>query len=222
MNRKEFAVLSDLIKNSDFVPRKEGDEILSTPEKMDRWYELLNDLNFDVAKKAVNEYAMTNKFAPTIADIREYAGHYNGQPHIPTAMEAWSIVSKALRNSTYNSEQEFAKLPPLVQKAVGSPVNLQSWATDENYNEPVLASQFMKDYRMVTDQAKEIFKLPERTQQEIAARRMETPQIEAKGDETQKYLSEKDKAVYGANKSDTPPTKPPENFGNRVLQAIGG
>lgn len=222
MNRKEFAVLSDLIKNSDFVPRKEGDEILSTPEKMNRWYELLKDLNFDVAVKAVNEYAMTNKFAPTIADIREYAGHYNGQAQIPTAMEAWSMVSKALRNSAYNADQEFAKLPPLVQKAVGSPVNLQSWATDENYNEPVLSSQFMKDYRVEAERAKEILKLPENTQQQITAKRTETAQIETEGDEAQKYLSEKDKTVYGANKSDAPPTKPPIDFMERALLKMEG
>lgn len=52
-------------------------------------------------------------------------------------LEAWSLVEKAIRNSIYNSQEEFSKLPPLVQKAVGSPNVLRLWAADGSYSEQV-------------------------------------------------------------------------------------
>lgn len=41
--------------------------------------------------------------------------------------EAWGLVVLAMRNSTYGAEREFAKLPEVVRRAVGSPAVLTSW-----------------------------------------------------------------------------------------------
>lgn len=221
MNRKEFAVLSDLIKNSGFIPQREGDEILSTPEKMNRWYDLLKDLDFEVAVKAINEYAMANKFAPTIADIREYASHYNGQPKIPNAMEAWSLVSKALRNSGRNAEEEFAKLPPIVQKSVGSPVLLRNWAMDENFNEGVESSAFMRTYRVEVERAKEVVKLPANLQQQIATKTPTAALTDSKSGNVINLLSAKDRAAYAGN-TDTTRALPPENFREILNERMEG
>lgn len=221
MNRKEFAVLSDLIKNSGFIPQRAGDEILSTPEKMNRWYDLLKDLDFEVAVKAVNEYAMTNKFAPTIADIREYAGHYNGQADIPNAMEAWSLVSKALRNSGRNAEEEFAKLPPIIQKSVGRPALLRNWAMDENFNEGVESSAFMRTYRVEVERAKEFAKLPTNLQQQIAAKTLTVALTDGESGNVINLLSAKDRAAYAGN-TDTTRTLPPGNFREILNERMEG
>lgn len=204
---------------SSFKPDKNFKTML-----VNTWLEDMREYDTKAVMDAFSAYRRSNTsgFAPTPAQLIEKIQLVNPPADIPTALEAWSLVSKALRNSGYHPEEEFAKLPPLVQKAVGSPVILQSWATDENYNEPVLSSQFMKDYRIEAERAKEILKLPENTRQQIAAKRTETAQIQTKGDEAQKYLSEKDKAVYGANKIDTPPTKPPIDFMERALLKMEG
>ena len=75
-------------------------------------------------------------------------------------MEAWSLVSKAIRNSAYNSVEEFAKLPPIVQNAVGLPDQLRTWALDENYNEQVISSNFMRCYRTELARHEELSKMP--------------------------------------------------------------
>ena len=76
-------------------------------------------------------------------------------------MEAWALVSKALRNGINGADEEFNKLPATVQKAVGSPNQLRNWAiTDENAVENVIQSNFIKTYRGVCDREKEIFKMP--------------------------------------------------------------
>ena len=40
-------------------------------QKIDLWHELLNDIDFEAAKKAVKEHIKTSRFVPTIAEIRE-------------------------------------------------------------------------------------------------------------------------------------------------------
>lgn len=82
-------------------------------------------------------------------------------------MEAWALVSNAIRNSTYNSVDEYAKLPPVVQKAVGLPDQLRIWAMDENYNEEVVMSQFQRSYRSELKRQEEFQKLPSDVQRLI-------------------------------------------------------
>lgn len=83
-------------------------------------------------------------------------------------MEAWSLVSKALRNGTYGAVEEFSRLPPTVQEAVGNPDNLRNWATsDYKAIETVIQSNFIKTYRSVTSRAEEIKRVPAEIQKLI-------------------------------------------------------
>lgn len=70
-------------------------------------------------------------------------------------------------NSIYNSQEEFSKLPPLVQKAVGSPNVLRLWAADGSYSEQVASSNFMRSYRNEAKKQEEYEKLPADMQQMI-------------------------------------------------------
>lgn len=111
---------------------------------------------------ALRSYMKTNTsgFAPTPGQIIDKI-HTMTQPQELNEMEAWSLVSKAIRNSGYNSVDEFAKLPPLVQKAVGLPSQLRTWALDENYNEEVVSSNFIKCYRNELAKQRELQKMPQ-------------------------------------------------------------
>lgn len=50
-------------------------------------------------------------------------------------------------------------MPERIQKAVGSPKQLWSMATDESFNEQVASSNFMRAYRTVVNRENEIKKL---------------------------------------------------------------
>ena len=76
-------------------------------------------------------------------------------------MEAWALVSKALRNGYYGAVEEFDNLPPLVQKAVGTPDNLRNWSQANTESvENVIQSNFMRSYRTVVKREEEIKKMP--------------------------------------------------------------
>lgn len=94
-------------------------------------------------------------------------GFVSAPKKILNELEAWSLVEKAIRNSIYNSQEEFSKLPPLVQKAVGSPNVLRLWAADGSYSEQVASSNFMRSYRNEAKKQEEYEKLPADMQQMI-------------------------------------------------------
>lgn len=79
-----------------------------------------------------------------------------------TENEAWSLVQKAISNSSYNSREEFEKLPKLVQKAVGSPENLHNCARMNLEQMEIEKSHFERNYRTVLERRNEEAKIPEK------------------------------------------------------------
>lgn len=152
MTAKEFGFLADAIKT--YFPR---DNVLPTENAMRLWYEELKDIPYQLAYTALRKYVSINKFAPTIADIREQVAELNNQNEEElNETAAWSLVLKAIRRSTYYSEEEFAKLPPVVQRAVSSPRQLREWATLEDVDGKtltVIQSNFQRTFR--TEQQRE-------------------------------------------------------------------
>lgn len=126
------------------------------------WKLALEEYEEKPVHMAFKLYMQTNTsgFAPTPGRIIEKM-HTMTQPRELNEMEAWSLVSKAIRNSGYNSVDEFAKLPPLVQKAVGLPSQLRTWALDENYNEQVAMSSFQRAYKAELKRHEELQKTPQ-------------------------------------------------------------
>lgn len=126
------------------------------------WKLALEEYEEKAVHMAFKLYMQTNTsgFAPVPGQIMEKI-HTMTQPRELNEMEAWSLVSKAIRNSGYNSTEEFAKLPPLVQKAVGLPSQLRTWALDENYNEQVAMSSFQRAYKAELKRQEELQKTPQ-------------------------------------------------------------
>ena len=130
-------------------------------ETVDVWQMMLSDYDYNLVAMALKSYILsdTSGFAPAIGQIVAKIQTFN-KPQELSEMEAWSLVGKAIRNSAYNSVEEFAKLPPIIQKSVGMPDQLRIWATDENYNETVISSNFIKCYRAELKREEELSKLP--------------------------------------------------------------
>lgn len=129
---------------------------------VDTWFLLLKDNEYLAIEQALMAYITTDTsgFAPSIGQLLDKL-HTIQSPQELNEMEAWSLVSKALRNGYYGAVEEFNKLPPLVQKAVGSPDNLRNWSqTDTNSIENVVQSNFMRSYRLVVNRENEIKKMP--------------------------------------------------------------
>lgn len=103
----------------------------------------------------------TKGYPPHIGAIKEAIRKIT-QPDEMSEMEAWGYVASALRNSGYNSVTEFDKLPPVVQRIVGSPSQLREWAMmDSDTVQSVVQSNFMRSYRVRAQSEREYLALPE-------------------------------------------------------------
>ncbi len=124
------------------------------------WLMCLSEYDNNVVMTAFKAYMTTNTsgFAPAPGQLIEILQTLT-QPSELNELEAWSIVRKALTNCGYNSEQEFAKLPTIIQKTVGTPQQLRIWASDTEFNENVVSSNFIKTYRTEVKRATELNKM---------------------------------------------------------------
>lgn len=125
------------------------------------WFLMLKDVEYSTVETALRVYITTDTsgFAPSIGQLLDKL-HAIQRPQELNEMEAWSLVSKALRNGYYGANEEFRKLPTLVQKALGSPQQLRIWASDEKYNESVVSSNFMRAYRFEIKRMSDRQKIP--------------------------------------------------------------
>lgn len=132
------------------------------------WSDAMKEYTYEQVDTALKVYIRTNTsgFAPAPSQIIEQIQSIT-QPQELNEMEAWALVSKAIRNSGYNSVEEFSKLPPLVQKAVGLPENLKEWAMTENLNHEVVSSNFMRSYKSVLARQQELAKMHSEVRQLI-------------------------------------------------------
>ena len=117
------------------------------------WMEFLGDQNPNAIAASLKAYVRTDTsgFAPSIGKLIQGAYEIKNRNEL-SAGEAWSMVYRALCNSSYNAAAEFGKLPPVVQKAVGSPDQLRAWAVDDHFNESVASSNFRRAYENAKEQ----------------------------------------------------------------------
>lgn len=131
---------------------------------VDVWQEAFAEYPYEVVLTAVRAFISSDRsgFAPSVGQITGLIVDMTqmSQGNELSDMEAWALVGRALRNSAYNSEKEFNKLPYTVQKAVGSPNNLRAWGTDPNYNENVAQSHFLNSYKAIKQRETQVMSLP--------------------------------------------------------------
>ena len=163
-------------------------------ETVDVWQMMLSEYTYEQISIALKAYILsdTSGFAPSIGQLVSKMQTIT-KPQELNEMEAWALVSKAIRNSGYNSVEEFAKLPPLVQKAVGLPDQLMSWSLDENFNEQVVSSNFMRCYRTELARNEELSKMPSEVKALIdsVSNNSYSARIEEKREQAIKYLTER-------------------------------
>lgn len=115
MTREEFKILVKGMKavyaQPTFIPDQDA---------FNMWYALLGDLSYDACAVAIKKYMLTNKFPPTVAEIRELvSGIVNGDPL--TWGESWERALTAVRKyGSYNKGSALDSLDPLTRKCVES------------------------------------------------------------------------------------------------------
>ena len=145
------------------------------------WTALLADYTYEQVSLALQHYLLNDTYgrAPKIGQIVESIRKTNTREEL-NANEAWGLVYRAICNSAYNSEQEFEKLPPVVQKAVGSPNNLKEYACMNIEDVQVtIKAHFKSIYEVEVKRKQEYEKLPQATRELIEAKKRQLELEEA-------------------------------------------
>lgn len=140
---------------------------------VDTWHWILEEYNYQDINLALKTFVMSSQsaFAPSVSELIGLVNKAN-EPQYTEEGEAWAMVYKAICNSSYNSATEFAKLPEMIQKAVGSADQLREWATDTDFNHSVESSNFKRQYRQLVEKDKEYQRMPIEMKQRIEQKGM--------------------------------------------------
>ena len=115
MDRDEFKILVKGMKaiysQPTFIPDQDA---------FNMWFMLMGDLPYEVCNVAIQKYMLTNKFPPTVAEIREIAANVVGGDPM-TWGESWERALNAVRRyGSYNQAAALDSLDPLTRKCVDS------------------------------------------------------------------------------------------------------
>lgn len=102
-------------------------------------------------------------YPPTPADIIMCVSKQDPEQDYLPEEEAWQLVARACANGNYGWNEEFQKLPKVVQGAVGSPYNIHDWAAVDIADfQTVIHSNFLRSYRSAVAREKEFNTYPDR------------------------------------------------------------
>lgn len=162
MNRQETLAIMSILKAS-YPAYYRGMGRIEADRIVNLWAEMFEAEDFTTVSMAVKALikTRTSTFPPVVGEVSEKIQQIT-RPREMTEIEAWAYVEKALRNSAYNAEEEFSKLPPVVQTVVHAPEQLREWATmDLKTVASVIASNFQRSFRAKAKSEREFAALPE-------------------------------------------------------------
>ena len=106
-------------------------------------------------------------YTPVIGEICQKLRELKA-PDSMSDQDAWSLVSRACRNGYYGYQEEYNRLPPDVQKAVGRPEQLHEWSlVDSDTLETVVASNFRKTYKTVLQRQEDLLRIPDSVRERL-------------------------------------------------------
>lgn len=113
MDKKEFSLFAAALKT--YYPRE---QLLPNEQAMELWYRQLKDIPFKVAEVSLNKWVATNKWSPSIAEIREACAEIT-TGKLPDWSEGWEATMKAIRRyGSYRPKEAMDSLDEITRECV--------------------------------------------------------------------------------------------------------
>lgn len=147
MDKKEFSIWASALRT--YFPRY---NLLPNPEALALWYQELKDLPYEVASAALRKWVGQEKWPPSIAEIRSYAGELINGP-APDWGDGWQEVARAVRRYGWCREKEaMDSLSPSARMAA----ERIGWRSIcESENPETLRAQFRQVFQVVAEREKQ-------------------------------------------------------------------
>ena len=160
MDKKEFAVIAAAIRT--YFPRF---EVIPNKEAMELWYDGLKDIPADVLTAGLKKWVMTEKWPPTIAELRGKCDELVAGDR-PDWGTGWMEVQHAIRYFGYmRGDEALESMNPITQEAV----RRIGWqAICESEAPETIRAQFRMIYENCEKRESENRKLPQTLKDSIA------------------------------------------------------
>ena len=113
MDKKEFGLFASALKT--YYPKE---NLLPNQQAMELWYRQLQDIPYQVAELALNKWVSTNKWSPSIAEIREQAAGIRCGDK-PLWSDGWDATLRAIkRYGSYGQAEAMASLDDITRQTV--------------------------------------------------------------------------------------------------------
>ena len=114
MNAQEFGNFAAALRT--YYSRE---SILPNRQAMELWYRQLQDIPYEAAEAILSKWVATNKWSPSVADIREAYAEITSGGRSPDWGEAWEQTMTAIRRfGSYDESGALESLPPLTRETV--------------------------------------------------------------------------------------------------------
>lgn len=177
MNKQEFGLFAAALKT--YYPRE---ELLPNNQAMELWYKQLSDIPYHIAEMSLNKWVATNKWSPSIADIREMTVTIKSGEK-PQWSDGWEEVLRAIRcYGSYRETEALESMTELTQQVVRR-LGFKNICMSEN----IMADRanFRMIYEQIADREHNTKRLPvnlltmiEAVQNEEKQKRIESNQAE--------------------------------------------
>ena len=156
MTFDEFTVYVMAIKTA--YPKE---KFLETEQQMETWYRFLKDIPYDVATAGFSKWVITEKWTPTIADIRKMASDCTLTPRISDT-KAWDNVLRVIRYYGYYREDEALNELDDISARIVKHLGFKNLCMTEEKDLHYERERFKEMYANAVDQERHDALLPEK------------------------------------------------------------
>ena len=158
--KKILFTISTAFQN--FKPQADPDDVVKL------WAAMLGEYSYSDVSAALEAFIRTDTDprgqGPKIGQIIQLIEKKKDDAEL-NAEEAWSLVRKAIERGAYDAEEEFNKLPPLIQRSIGSAGNIHELSQSETGTvDSVEKSHFIRTYNAEVKREMQRRKIPEDAQ----------------------------------------------------------
>lgn len=159
MTKQEFALFAAALRT--YYPKE---NILPNQQAMELWYRELQDIAFPVIEAGLRQWVATNKWSPSIADIREMVTAVQ-HGNLPDWGEGWEKVLKAIRYfGSYGETEALAGMDEITRTCVQR-LGFRNLCMSENINAD--RANFRMIYEQLAERKKKESVLPFGLMQEV-------------------------------------------------------
>lgn len=153
MTKKEFGTFIAAMRS--FYPRE---TILPTKQAIELWFNQLQDIPYEIACLALNQWAATNKWSPSVAEIRESAAIIT-QGEAKDWGSGWEQVKKAISNfGMYRVDEAVESIEDEIAKETVKRIGFLNLCTSENPTAE--RANFRMIYEQLTERKRKEAQLP--------------------------------------------------------------